>query len=132
MVDLTLYEKKALLVNRELNSHGMGKYQVSSPSLPFWQGFICTRLNLVVVYILLVRLWFFDRPVVCSGLCPRGACDAAGIRLLRYALKILRGKSRILSKNLDTALGSLFSAFGAGLCAGVSLYTIRVLLEYHI
>ena len=31
MDDLTLYEKKALLINRELNSHGMGKYQVSFP-----------------------------------------------------------------------------------------------------
>ncbi|KAL8934777.1 MAG: hypothetical protein Q9211_005053 [Gyalolechia sp. 1 TL-2023] len=29
MDGLTLYEKKALLVNRELNSHGMGKYQWS-------------------------------------------------------------------------------------------------------
>lgn len=27
MEGLTLYEKKALLVNRELDSHGMGKYQ---------------------------------------------------------------------------------------------------------
>ena len=27
MEGLILYEKKALLVNRELNSHGMGKYQ---------------------------------------------------------------------------------------------------------
>lgn len=27
MEGLTLYEKKALLVNRELNAHGMGKYQ---------------------------------------------------------------------------------------------------------
>ena len=27
MEQLTLYEKKALLVNRELDSHGMGKYQ---------------------------------------------------------------------------------------------------------
>ena len=25
--NLTLYEKKALIVNRELNSHGMGRYQ---------------------------------------------------------------------------------------------------------
>ena len=31
---LTLYEKKALLVNRELNSHGMGKYQ-------WWIFFLC-------------------------------------------------------------------------------------------
>ena len=30
MEGLTLYEKKALLVNRELDSHGMGKYQVKS------------------------------------------------------------------------------------------------------
>ncbi|KAL8831758.1 MAG: hypothetical protein Q9191_000686 [Dirinaria sp. TL-2023a] len=28
MEGLTLYEKKALLINRELDSHGMGKYQV--------------------------------------------------------------------------------------------------------
>ena len=28
MEGLSLYEKKALLVNRELDSHGMGKYQV--------------------------------------------------------------------------------------------------------
>lgn len=27
MEGLTLYEKKALLVNRELDSHGMGRYQ---------------------------------------------------------------------------------------------------------
>lgn len=27
MEGLTLYEKKALLVNRELNAHGMGRYQ---------------------------------------------------------------------------------------------------------
>lgn len=27
MDGLTLYEKKALLVNRELDTHGMGKYQ---------------------------------------------------------------------------------------------------------
>lgn len=27
MDGLTLYEKKALLVNREFDSHGMGKYQ---------------------------------------------------------------------------------------------------------
>lgn len=27
MEGLTLYEKKAMLVNRELDSHGMGKYQ---------------------------------------------------------------------------------------------------------
>lgn len=36
MDGLTLYEKKALLINRELDSHGMGKYQVpchhSAPS----------------------------------------------------------------------------------------------------
>lgn len=31
---LTLYEKKALLVNRELDSHGMGKYQ-------WWIFFLC-------------------------------------------------------------------------------------------
>ncbi len=29
MAGLSLYEKKAVLVNRELDSHGMGKYQVS-------------------------------------------------------------------------------------------------------
>jgi len=33
MDGLTLYEKKALLVNRELDSHGMGKYQ--------WYIFLC-------------------------------------------------------------------------------------------
>ncbi len=27
MDGLTLYEKKALLINREFNAHGMGKYQ---------------------------------------------------------------------------------------------------------
>ena len=31
MEGLSLYEKKALLVNRELDSHGMGKYQVRGP-----------------------------------------------------------------------------------------------------
>lgn len=126
MVHLTIYEKKALLVNRELNSHGMGKYQVSFPSLPHSAGLIFATLNLVVVYILLVRLWFFDRSFVRSSFCPRGACDAAGIRLLRYVAKILVAKHN-LSKNLDPALGSLFSAFGAGLCAGVSIQTIQII-----
>lgn len=32
MDGLSLYEKKVLLVNRELDSHGMGKYQVRSHS----------------------------------------------------------------------------------------------------
>ena len=32
MEGLSLYEKKALLVNRELDSHGMGKYQVRGPN----------------------------------------------------------------------------------------------------
>ena len=34
MDGLTLYEKKALLVNRELDSHGMGRYQ-------WWIFFLC-------------------------------------------------------------------------------------------
>lgn len=34
MDGLSLYEKKALLVNRELDSFGMGKYQVIFVQLP--------------------------------------------------------------------------------------------------
>lgn len=41
-------------------------------------------------------------------------------------------KSRELSKLLDAALGNLFSAFGAGLCAGVSIYIAEVAARLNI
>lgn len=46
MEGLSLYEKKALLVNRELDSHGMGRYQWWAPSYlfsPFWASYWAER-----------------------------------------------------------------------------------------
>ena len=44
MEGLSLYEKKALLVNRELDSHGMGESNWLPQSCPLCLGLCCTDL----------------------------------------------------------------------------------------
>lgn len=117
MDDLTTYEKKALIVNRELNSHGMGRYQESfkpSSSSP-----IIAKLTLPVVYILLVRVWLFDRSSVCSGICPCGASNATGVGLLRSVADDFREKTYIKESSRPCPRKSLFSFWSRLMCRGM-------------
>lgn len=111
MDGLTLYEKKALLVNRELDSHGMGKYQwVISLSIQtflkfavildleiyskvFYLQYISGPVHLpqrglltsdlIVVHLLLMRLRLPHRLALCTSIRSCRACDTARIRLRR-------------------------------------------------
>lgn len=85
MDGLSLYEKKALLIDRELDSHGMGKYQVC-PYSTFEEHGLAT-LMLLVVYILPMWLRLPARPPICSCIRTGGSCTAARIRILRYTLQ---------------------------------------------
>lgn len=56
--NLTLYEKKALIVNRELNGHGMGKYQ--------WYIFFLCGFG-YFIDLLYAQVWCQAHGVPCSG-----------------------------------------------------------------
>ncbi|MCJ1268128.1 hypothetical protein MMC22_008014 [Lobaria immixta] len=88
MDGLSLYEKKALLVDRELDSHGMGKYQ--------WCIFFLCGFGY------LLDLLY-----------------AQAFGLVAPALQQELGFS-------DPDLGNIFSAFGAGLCAGAFVWGVLV------
>lgn len=78
-------------------------------------------LILLVVYILPVWLWLPARPPIRSRIWTRGSSTAARIRILRYVLQFFL--SALLTDGfLDPELGNIFSAFGSGLCAGVTIY----------
>ena len=77
MEGLTLYEKKALLVNRELDNHGMGKYQVTRPK----DANFISKLKATVVHLLLVRFWLLDRSLVRSSFWSGDTRSSAGIGL---------------------------------------------------
>jgi len=79
MDGLTLYEKKALLVNRELDSHGMGKYQVRRPK----HTERVSELSASVVYILLMRFRLLDRSHVRSSIRSGDISSSAGVGLPR-------------------------------------------------
>ncbi|KAL8766541.1 MAG: hypothetical protein Q9209_006684 [Squamulea sp. 1 TL-2023] len=104
MEGLTLYEKKALLVNRELDSHGMGKYQ-------WYQVHDFTY----PVRLMTFRHIFF--------LCGMGymidLLYAQAFGLVEPALKQELGFSTEES-------GNLFSSFSAGLCAGAFVWGVLV------
>ncbi|KAI4174735.1 MAG: hypothetical protein LQ343_002106 [Gyalolechia ehrenbergii] len=106
MDGLTLYEKKALLVNRELNSHGMGKYQ--------WylvMGDDISRPGSLIIF----RSIFF--------LCGMGymvdLLYAQAFGLVEPAMKQELGFSTPQS-------GDLFASFNAGLCAGAFVWGVLV------
>jgi len=77
---LTLYEKKALLVNRELDSYGMGKYQVRRPK----HAKCVLELSAAVVYILLVRFRVLDRSHVRSSIRSGDTSSSAGVGLSQW------------------------------------------------
>lgn len=118
MDGLTLYEQKALLINRELDAHGMGRYQVHSKSRLRLQGFIRT-LIVTVVHLHFMRLWILYRPSLCPGLWARSSCVAARVGLLKYVREQLWSRMHPVNEIVAAELGNIFSAFGAGLCAGV-------------
>lgn len=80
MDGLTLYEKKALLVNRELDSHGMGKYQVGHTK----HAERVFKLSSAVVYILLVRFRLPDRSHVRSSFRSGDTSSSAGVGLSQW------------------------------------------------
>lgn len=84
MDGLSLYEKKALLIDRELDSHGMGKYQVCLYSS--LEEHSVATLMLLVVYILPLWLRLPARPPIRSCVRTGGPCTAARIRFFRYIL----------------------------------------------
>ena len=90
MVGLSIYEKKALLVNRELNAHGMGRYQVSTCSCRHQANADPPGLGLTgsVVYFLFVWFWLLDRPSLCSSFRTCGSCHATRARLFRSVRKM--------------------------------------------
>ncbi|KAL8939538.1 MAG: hypothetical protein Q9216_003298 [Gyalolechia sp. 2 TL-2023] len=106
MDGLTLYEKKALLVNRELDSHGMGKYQ--------WC--LVTQDGMLVMELLTTtRCIFF--------LCGMG-----------YMVDLLYAQAfGLVEPPMEQELGfsvsqggDLFSSFNAGLCAGAFVWGVLV------
>lgn len=124
MDGLSLYDKKALLVDRELDSYGMGKYQVSFCFALEEIGLV--TLILSVVYFLPLWLRLPTRPPIRSGFRTGGSCTSARIRIFRYVLR-LSLPALLTDSYLDPDLGNIFSAFGAGLCAGVTTYQTTML-----
>ena len=124
MDGLSLYQKKALLIDRELDSHGMGKYQVCFHSALEEVGLVMLMPS--VVYILLMWLWLPIRPPIRSCVRTGCSCTAARVRILGYILYQQFLPRLVTDRFLDPQLGNIFSAFGAGLCAGVAIYQMML------
>ena len=102
MDGLTLYEKKALLVNRELDAHGMGKYQ-------WYIWFLCG------FGYMLDLLWAQAFGLVAAPLQQELGFSGAHAPCSSGAFIVLR--TYISS---DAELGNIFVSFSAGLTAGVN------------
>ena len=74
MDGLTLYEKKALLINREFNSQGMGKYQWYGRFQAFTRILEAYRSR--KVHILFVWVWLLHRFTICTSVWTGGASAA--------------------------------------------------------
>lgn len=85
MDGLTLYEKKALLVNRELDSHGMGKYQWY-PTLR--HGYTRASTDWVQVHLFPVRNGIHDRSALRASVWIDCACLATRIRVFEYVCSL--------------------------------------------
>ncbi|CAF9910653.1 MAG: hypothetical protein HETSPECPRED_010136 [Heterodermia speciosa] len=106
MEGLTLYEKKALLVNRELDSHGMGKYQVILQSIK------ASRLP----------------PNQSFQWCIFFLCGFGYLLDLMYA-QAFGLVAPALQNELgfpDSQYANIFSSFNAGLCAGAFVWGVLV------
>lgn len=98
MEGLTLYERKALLVNRELDSHGMGKYQ--------WYIFFLCGFG-YLIDLLYAQAFGLIEPAIQQEFGFAGNC----LRLPRNGTET--------DIPTDKASGNIFSSFSAGLTAGV-------------
>lgn len=101
MEGLTLYERKALLVNRELNSHGMGKYQ--------WYIFFLCGFG-YLIDLLYAQAFGLIEPAI------QQEFGFAGIYL-----RLLYNRTWTYNA-IDKASGNIFSSFSAGLTAGVCIF----------
>lgn len=115
MEGLTLYEKKALLVNRELNSHGMGKYQWYLVTVRVFRHDTTNRFQ---VYLAPLRNGIHGRSALRASFRLGRASIATGIGLLQWVL-LLKCVTAIVESFAASEGGDLFSSFNAGLCAGV-------------
>ncbi|KAI9677053.1 MAG: hypothetical protein M1817_006892 [Caeruleum heppii] len=106
MEGLTLYEKKALLINRELDGMGMGKYQ--------WCIFILCGFGYM-----LDLLWAQAFGLVASPLQQELGFSGSGFRCPPERAKSLTGAP-------DVELGNIFTSFSAGLCAGAFVWGVLV------
>lgn len=116
MEGLSLYEKKALLVNRELDSHGMGKYQWYRHCRPDMTG--------------VMLIWYRYIFILCGMGYMIDLLYAQAFGLVEPAMKQELGFSSerqyqassgtlVLNAYAAPASGNIFSSFNAGLCAGV-------------
>jgi hypothetical protein len=97
MEGLTLYEKKALLVNRELNSQGMGKYQ--------WYIFFLCGFG-YLVDLLYAQAFGLVEPAIQQEFGFGGTA-------------IVTSQAPWTYNETDKQSGNIFSSFSAGLTAGV-------------
>jgi hypothetical protein len=100
MEGLTLYERKALLVNRELDSHGMGKYQ--------WYIFFLCGFG-YLIDLLYAQAFGLIEPAIQQEFGFAGIC----FRFLHNVTETYGAT--------DKASGNIFSSFSAGLTAGVCI-----------
>ena len=89
--------------------------------VPAYPGKDTVRVILmpIVVHILPMRLWLPVRSIICPRLWYGGSCVEARIRILKYAQDSLAHSSQPTDVSPAPESGNIFSAFGAGLCAGV-------------
>lgn len=85
MDGLSLYEKKALLVNRELDSHGMGKYQWYHT---LHHGCTCAPIDLVQVHLFPLRNGIHDRFALRASVWIDCACIATRVGLFKYVCSL--------------------------------------------
>ncbi|KAI4162875.1 MAG: hypothetical protein LQ342_003592 [Letrouitia transgressa] len=109
MEGLSLYEKKALLVNRELDSHGMGRYQ--------WHIWGLCGLG-YMIDLLYAQAFGLVAPALQQELGFSGnllvLCKRTGTEI-----------------QADSEYGNIFSSFNAGLCAGNRRFLLALLSVFQ-
>jgi hypothetical protein len=105
---LTPYEKKSLLINRELDAMGMGRYQWSIwglCGLGYFLDLLWAQAFGLIATPLMQELGFSSKFDI-----RRGGC----------------GDGEGADKTTADQLGNIFSAFSAGLCAGAFTWGVLV------
>lgn len=118
MDGLSLYEKKTLLVNRELDSFGMGKYQVLV---------ICHAVDwswtdwVAVVHILFMWIWIPIGSAVCPCLRAYCSCIATRTGVFKWEPKMLSQDSANWQRYSPWAGKYLFGVRRRTVCWSISV-----------